>query len=151
MQTEYLLLERCLSQYMVICMSIWEKQEMHFECVSKVAINTIDWFGKCFIFICHISVYGNNIVGSSGQIASPLWPRNYPHNSNYQWTITVNTTQVIRGQLQQMDIEEFRSCGYDKLKVNLWIPLWSRLCLKCRSNKTKLLVDPRRNSASWRL
>ncbi|XP_060104406.1 cubilin [Heteronotia binoei] len=62
-------------------------------------------------------LFGNNIVGSSGQIASPLWPRNYPHNSNYQWTITVNATQLIHGQFQQMDIEEFRICDYDKLKV----------------------------------
>ncbi|KAL8165122.1 UNVERIFIED_CONTAM: hypothetical protein K2H54_029833 [Gekko kuhli] len=64
-----------------------------------------------------VHLFGSNIVGSSGQIASPLWPRNYPHNSNYQWTITVNATQLIHGQLQQMDIEEYRSCGYDKLKV----------------------------------
>ncbi|XP_063003684.1 cubilin [Elgaria multicarinata webbii] len=62
-------------------------------------------------------LFGNNIVGNSGQIASPLWPRNYPHRSNYQWTITVNATQMIHGQILQMEIEDLSNCYYDKLKV----------------------------------
>ncbi|KAJ6666688.1 hypothetical protein lerEdw1_020412 [Lerista edwardsae] len=60
---------------------------------------------------------GNNIAGNSGQIASPLWPRSYPHNSNYQWTISVNATQVIHGQILQMEIEDLFFCFFDKLKV----------------------------------
>uniref|UniRef100_A0A8D2IQV5 Cubilin n=1 Tax=Varanus komodoensis TaxID=61221 RepID=A0A8D2IQV5_VARKO len=63
-------------------------------------------------------LFGNNIVGNHGQVASPLWPRNYPHRSNYQWTITVNATQVIHGQILQMDIEDLYNCYYDKLKVH---------------------------------
>ncbi|XP_053215446.1 cubilin [Podarcis raffonei] len=62
-------------------------------------------------------MFGNTVVGSSGQIASPLWPRNYPHYSNYQWTITGNTTQVVHGQITQMDIEDAYRCYFDKLKV----------------------------------
>ncbi|XP_053120680.1 cubilin [Hemicordylus capensis] len=62
-------------------------------------------------------LFGNNIAGNSGQIASPLWPRYYPHHSNYQWTITVNTTQIIHGQISQMDIEDLYNCYYDKLKI----------------------------------
>ncbi|XP_061441668.1 cubilin [Rhineura floridana] len=63
------------------------------------------------------NMFGNNIVGNRGQIASPLWPRNYPHHSNYQWTLTVNATQVIHGEITEMDIEDLYSCYYDNLKV----------------------------------
>ncbi|NWR90257.1 CUBN protein, partial [Furnarius figulus] len=62
-------------------------------------------------------LYGNDIVGDRGQIASPQWPRSYPHNSNYQWRISVNASQVIHGRILQMDIENHNRCQYDKLKV----------------------------------
>ncbi|XP_013797015.2 cubilin [Apteryx mantelli] len=62
-------------------------------------------------------LYGNDIVGNRGQIASPQWPRSYPHNSNYQWRISVNASQVIHGRILQMDIENHYRCHYDKLKV----------------------------------
>ncbi|XP_019353396.2 cubilin [Alligator mississippiensis] len=62
-------------------------------------------------------LYGNDIVGNSGQIASPLWPRSYPHNANYEWKIMVNASQVIRGQVVEMDIEDHHNCNYDKLKI----------------------------------
>ncbi|NWR74432.1 CUBN protein, partial [Centropus unirufus] len=62
-------------------------------------------------------LYGNDIVGDRGQIASPQWPRSYPHNSNYQWRISVNASQVIHGRILQMDIENHHGCHYDKLKV----------------------------------
>uniref|UniRef100_A0A8C0J8V6 Cubilin n=1 Tax=Chelonoidis abingdonii TaxID=106734 RepID=A0A8C0J8V6_CHEAB len=62
-------------------------------------------------------LFGNDIVGNSGQIASPLWPRNYPHNSNYQWMISVNASHVIHGQILEMDIEDRNSCSTDKLKI----------------------------------
>ncbi|XP_040449627.1 cubilin isoform X3 [Falco naumanni] len=62
-------------------------------------------------------LYGNDIVGNRGQIASPQWPRSYPHNSNYQWRINVNASQVIHGRILEMDIEDHHRCRYDKLKV----------------------------------
>ncbi|XP_062489682.1 cubilin isoform X1 [Pezoporus occidentalis] len=62
-------------------------------------------------------LYENDIVGNSGQIASPQWPRSYPHNSNYQWRISVNASQAIHGHIRQMDIENHGRCQYDKLKV----------------------------------
>lgn len=63
------------------------------------------------------SVFGNDIVGERGQIASPQWPRSYPPNSNYQWRISVNASQVIHGRILQMDIEDHHRCQYDNLKV----------------------------------
>ncbi|XP_075408563.1 cubilin [Tenrec ecaudatus] len=63
-------------------------------------------------------VFGNdNIVGTHGKIASPLWPSNYPHNSNYQWIVNVNASQVIHGRILEMNIEASSNCYYDKLKI----------------------------------
>ncbi|XP_053323004.1 cubilin [Spea bombifrons] len=62
-------------------------------------------------------LFGNNILGSQGQIASPLWPRNYPHHSNYIWTISVDSSQIIQARVLEIDIEEDTGCNYDKLKI----------------------------------
>ncbi|KAG2458577.1 CUBN protein, partial [Polypterus senegalus] len=61
-------------------------------------------------------LFGNEISGSSGQIASPLWPRPYPMNANYRWTITVAAGSFIQAQIVQMDIEDYYDCYADKLK-----------------------------------
>ncbi|KAK9396207.1 cubilin [Crotalus adamanteus] len=72
-------------------------------------------------------LFGNRIIGTDGQIASPLWPRKYPHFSNYQWMITVNETQVIHGDITQMDIEDVNNCYNDKLKIYDGPDIHSRL------------------------
>lgn len=63
------------------------------------------------------SVYGNEITGSSGQIASPLYPRTYPNNADYRWTVTVNSDSYVEIQFLDIDIEDLFNCYYDKLKV----------------------------------
>ncbi|XP_040824205.1 cubilin [Ochotona curzoniae] len=73
-------------------------------------------------------VFGNhNIVGSHGKIASPLWPGNYPHNSNYQWIVNVNESQIIHGRILEMNTEETPNCYYDKLKIYDGLGVHSRL------------------------
>ncbi|XP_042541866.1 cubilin [Dipodomys spectabilis] len=73
-------------------------------------------------------IFGNNnIVGSHGRIASPFWPGNYPDNSNYKWTVTVNTSQVIHGRILELDIELTTNCYYDKLMLYDGIDTHSRL------------------------
>uniref|UniRef100_A0A8C6W9S3 Cubilin n=1 Tax=Nannospalax galili TaxID=1026970 RepID=A0A8C6W9S3_NANGA len=69
----------------------------------------------------------DNIVGTHGRIASPLWPGNYPHNSNYRWTVNVNASQVIHGRILEMDIETTHNCYYDKLMIYDGIDTHSRL------------------------
>ncbi|XP_006894385.1 PREDICTED: cubilin-like [Elephantulus edwardii] len=65
-----------------------------------------------------VKIFGNdNIVGTHGKIASPLWPGNYPHNSNYQWIVNVNASQVIHGRILEIDIEATHNCYYDKLMI----------------------------------
>ncbi|KAM7237074.1 hypothetical protein CapIbe_011318 [Capra ibex] len=74
------------------------------------------------------SIFGNdNIVGTHGKIASPLWPGNYPHNSNYQWTVNVEASQVIHARILEMDMEGTLNCYYDKLKIYDGAGIHSRL------------------------
>ncbi|XP_072431088.1 cubilin [Chiloscyllium punctatum] len=60
-------------------------------------------------------VYGNEIAGFQGQIASPLWPLYYPHNANYHWTITVPASYVIHVKILELDIDSLQECRYDTL------------------------------------
>ncbi|KAF4095682.1 cubilin isoform X1 [Onychostoma macrolepis] len=62
-------------------------------------------------------LYGNEITGSSGQIASPLYPRTYPNNADYRWTVTVDSDSHIQIQFLDIDIEDQFNCYYDKLKI----------------------------------
>ncbi|KAM4028087.1 cubilin isoform 1-T1 [Anomaloglossus baeobatrachus] len=62
-------------------------------------------------------LFGNNIEGTYGQIASPLWPREYPHHSNYIWKVNVVSGRIIEITFLEMDIEQHSSCGYDKLRI----------------------------------
>ncbi|XP_077347020.1 cubilin isoform X1 [Lithobates pipiens] len=62
-------------------------------------------------------MFGNNLDGTNGQIASPLWPRQYPHHSNYIWKINVQSGQIIEIRVLQIDIEDQATCSYDKLRV----------------------------------
>ncbi|KAF6371602.1 cubilin [Rhinolophus ferrumequinum] len=74
------------------------------------------------------NVFGNdNIVGTHGKIASPLWPGNYPHNSDYQWIVNVNASQVVHGRILELDIESAEDCYYDKLRIYDGLGIHSRL------------------------
>lgn len=73
---------------------------------------------------CCFSVYGNDVMGEFGQIASPLYPRAYPNNAHYHWTITVAGDSYIQIHFLDMDIEDLMNCYYDNLKVRLCM-LWN--------------------------
>ncbi|KAG8443219.1 hypothetical protein GDO86_011865 [Hymenochirus boettgeri] len=62
-------------------------------------------------------LFGNNIGGNQGQIASPLWPRNYPHRSDYVWKINVQASSVIQARILEIDVEDHQRCIYDKLQI----------------------------------
>ncbi|XP_021476232.2 cubilin [Oncorhynchus mykiss] len=62
-------------------------------------------------------LYGNDITGTSGQIASPLYPRTYPNNADYRWTITVPGDDYVQIHFLDMDIEDLYDCYYDQLKI----------------------------------
>lgn len=56
-------------------------------------------------------------MGEFGQIASPLYPRAYPNNAHYRWTITVAADSYVQIRFLDMDIEDLMDCYYDNLKV----------------------------------
>ncbi|XP_075068011.1 cubilin [Mixophyes fleayi] len=62
-------------------------------------------------------LFGNNIEGTYGQIASPLWPRQYPYRSNYMWKINVESGRIIEIRILELDIEDDTTCSYDKLRI----------------------------------
>uniref|UniRef100_I3KD12 Cubilin n=1 Tax=Oreochromis niloticus TaxID=8128 RepID=I3KD12_ORENI len=62
-------------------------------------------------------LYGVDVTGESGQIASPLYPRTYPNNADYHWTITVDGDSYIQIRFLDMDIEDLYDCYYDHLKI----------------------------------
>ena len=65
------------------------------------------------------TVYGGEISGDSGQIASPLYPNMYPHNADYAWTITVASDNYIRISFDEFDIENGGvNCVFDHLRVS---------------------------------
>lgn len=74
-------------------------------------------------------MFGNDIVGSSGQIASPLYPRTYPINADYRWTITVSSDSYVQIYFVDMDIEDHSDCHFDQLKVRNDFDLELLLCI----------------------
>ncbi|KAJ3611231.1 hypothetical protein NHX12_021247, partial [Muraenolepis orangiensis] len=62
-------------------------------------------------------LYGNDLSGAWGQIASPLYPRLYPNNADYRWTVSVDGDSFIHIRFLDIDIEDLYDCYYDKLKV----------------------------------
>lgn len=76
--------------------------------------------------ILFVPVFGGDLTGISGQIASPQYPQQYPHNSNYMWTVTVPTGARVRVTFVTMDMESYRryyrtTCYYDFIKVDSFI------------------------------
>uniref|UniRef100_A0A671NLK5 CUB domain-containing protein n=1 Tax=Sinocyclocheilus anshuiensis TaxID=1608454 RepID=A0A671NLK5_9TELE len=73
-------------------------------------------------FVSDSSVSGAGfraITGSSGQITSPLYPRTYPNNADYHWTVTVDSDSHIQIQFLDIDIEDLFNCYYDNTNAFL--------------------------------
>lgn len=68
------------------------------------------------IFVVLVS--GGDLIASEGQLASPLFPRPYPHNAHSVWTIIVPIGKKVRIEFTEIDIETGSSCAYDYLQVN---------------------------------
>ena len=66
-------------------------------------------------------MHGGALTGNSGQLASPLYPRNYPNNVDYHWSITVNAGMYIQVDFLDIDIEiaQNQYCTYDYVRVRM--------------------------------
>lgn len=95
-------------------------------------------------------IFGNdNIVGSHGKIASPLWPGSYPDNSNYIWTVNVNASQIIQARILKIDMELTSDCNFDKLKIYDGRDIHSRLIGTYCSNQLLEYISSSRNSMTF--
>ncbi|KAJ8306835.1 hypothetical protein KUTeg_014919 [Tegillarca granosa] len=67
-----------------------------------------------------IGFMGQYSTRSTGQIASPGYPQQYPHNADYTWTITVTVGMMIRITFVTLDMESGynTNCYYDYIRVN---------------------------------
>ncbi|KAK2147338.1 hypothetical protein LSH36_558g01028 [Paralvinella palmiformis] len=65
------------------------------------------------------SLYGGEISGGQGQIASPLYPQNYPNNVDYSWIVTTEIGKLIKLDFIHIELETARtgSCTYDFVKI----------------------------------
>jgi len=66
-------------------------------------------------------VFGGYLYGSTGSVASPFYPRQYPHNVHHVWTVTVSYRSRVMVTFQTMDLEgPWRgTCAFDYVRVSL--------------------------------
>lgn len=60
---------------------------------------------------------GGRYVGQSGIIHSANYPKNYPHNQNCEWLITVDTNHAVNLTFLDLDLERSKNCSDDYIKV----------------------------------
>ena len=51
---------------------------------------------EVYLFVIDNVSCGANLTGSSGIIQSPNYPSNYPDASNCEWTITVDSSAILK-------------------------------------------------------
>lgn len=99
----------------------WRMKNIVWVCRSVRLMEKTNVSHKSVSYI--FSVYGGDLTGSSGQVASPNYPNQYPHNVNYVWTITVDIGMRIRVTVNALDIESVANCYFDYLRVGLFVGL----------------------------
>ncbi|XP_065639868.1 cubilin isoform X2 [Hydra vulgaris] len=63
------------------------------------------------------NVFEETLYGSSGEIRSSKYPRNYEINEDYYWTIIAEPHEVIRLSFIAVDIETSYNCGNDYIMI----------------------------------
>lgn len=79
---------------------------------------------KLFYLKIHINSWSDNseigglLQGTSGQVATPNYPRSYPHDADIIWVIQAPTNMYIRITFRDIDIEDWLGeCDYDYVMV----------------------------------
>ena len=75
------------------------------------------------LFAIHVTaVHGGDLTGERGQLASPLYPNQHPHNAEYAWTITVPNGMYVYVEFRDIDLERstvnLGRCAFDFVKVS---------------------------------
>lgn len=64
-------------------------------------------------------LFGNELTGDSGEIASPMYPRPFRKSEQFSWRITVEFNYVIKIEFLDFDIDSYDDYCYSNLKVNV--------------------------------
>lgn len=85
---------------------------------------------------------GGRFVGQSGVIHSANYPKNYPHNQNCEWLITVDTYHAVNLTFLDLDLEKSKNCSDDYIKVRsdgifFFFKNISTLSIRCVRNNFK--------------
>ncbi len=85
-----------------------------------VSIIVVYYGSGWVVYSLLFAVYGGQLSAANGQIASPLYPHNYPPNVDYVWTVTVDTDKQILVTFNALDVEITRhgTCHYDYIQVS---------------------------------
>lgn len=67
------------------------------------------------------SLFGDELTGDYGEIASPMYPFPYRKSETFSWRITVEVNYAIKIQLLDMNFDHFDDYCYSSLKVNEFI------------------------------
>ncbi|KAJ8670094.1 hypothetical protein QAD02_001353 [Eretmocerus hayati] len=60
---------------------------------------------------------GGKYTSQSGVIHSANYPKNYPHNQNCEWLMTVDQNHAINLTFVELDLERSRNCTDDYIKI----------------------------------
>ncbi|XP_034938584.1 cubilin [Chelonus insularis] len=63
-------------------------------------------------------IHGNNIIGTSGTISSPLYPHPFKSSDEITWRITVEFMSVVRIEFTDFHIENMYGCYYSAFSVH---------------------------------
>lgn len=89
-------------------------------------------FTATYSFADATKLCGGRYFTSSGIIESPGWPKNYMHNKNCEWIITVPSGQQIELIRKHFEMEQNYECHFDYLEIrnggNAQSPLYGKFC-----------------------
>ena len=71
---------------------------------------------------------GGQFTAQSGEIHSPNYPQNYPHNQNCEWLLAVDQNYVVNLTFTNFDVENTKNCSDDYVKVSISFYLLNCLC-----------------------
>lgn len=86
------------------------------DCTTSVFTTQCDSCKRLWFF--PLTGCGGPVVAHSGEIHSPSYPNNYPHNVDCSWVISVDPSHRVFLNFSDLDIELHTSCNYDYVAVS---------------------------------
>ena len=76
-------------------------------------------------------LFGDELTGDYGEIASPMYPRTYRGSETFSWRITVDFKYVIEVQFLDVNFDNYDDYCYSTLKVKFNFNFYYLLFLQC--------------------